>query len=258
MPRVEALAADFAVRQMLLREKNLPAQAASTDQGRDGVKTTRCPGKKPGAKGGGAGAYRAYMHVHHRGEKMSSESIRRHTAAFNALSLEELRRYQELGQQGLAAWRHGFSSFGEKARASTCGVAAAIPVAGAADSGSFSALAPMNARHFQDDFRPIRRAFAQQSAAERRTRRQQTEEDARLSAERVRDLPVLFQGVENEDTGCQSASKRSRPEVHTASWFPASLEFARAHWRHSAFMFLTGCTSCERVALPSSMQSHVA
>ena len=234
VPSVQSLAADFAVRQMVLKEKVLPDPAAKSVP----PPQKKRVGKQPNAKGGGAGAYRAYMHVHHKGEKMSAESIRRHTAAFRALPADEMQKYYEMGQLGLAAWRAGFSSFGDRVQKARASPARAVlmpdetGVIVAPDSGAVSALVPLSTRDFQEDFRLIRRTFAEHAAERQSKQQEETAADEALSTAALASTTAVFTDTPNSKASFQEASLRTEPDVHTAKWFPPGLRFASVLGQH--------------------------
>ena len=75
--------------------------------------------KKRNTKGGGA--WRAFIHVKHKGKKWDKDSMKLISREYRSLSPEEKAYYKEIGAAATQAHRHGFASFGQT-RKPTSGV----------------------------------------------------------------------------------------------------------------------------------------
>ena len=104
------------------------------------------PGKQPGARGGGGGAWRAFLHEYFSGHgRMTGSQIQQAADVYRNLDPDEKSRFWERGQQALMAWRNGYASFGQRNRARQA--QAGLP-AGLGDGFEVNAIA---VRDFQQD-----------------------------------------------------------------------------------------------------------
>ena len=236
-PRFRATAAEWSIKQLGIQEKDHAPElyrrrSADAPEDAQAGPASKPPGKKPGARGGGGGAYRAYMHVMHAGRRLTAESIRQATDEYHSLSPEEHARYNRLGQLGNLAWRAGHRSFGDRARAAGSASAgqAGLAAAGLQDaSGAWVqedaqdaaqvALVPVATRDFQEDLRAIRRQFAL-ARKEARSEEEDTEKRRQEhEQELLRSLPAVLPDVPNSSL-CGSAQAGFRHLQGQARWFP--------------------------------------
>lgn len=112
VPKADAISAEWCCRMVSTEE--FPDWDGTKKRGNSAQKTrvTKQPGKQLGAKGGGGGAWRAFIHCNHKQKKLTKESIKELAAQYRSLSQTEKQFYIHLGSLGMQAWRHGFSAFG--------------------------------------------------------------------------------------------------------------------------------------------------
>ena len=242
-PSLQTIAAEFTLRQNAVYEADsCPSIYQRSDdmgQGTSAKKPKRTPGKQANAKGGGGGAYRAYLHLHHAGKRFRAASIQELTASYNNLSDEDKAQYIELGRLGNLAWRHGYAAFGERVRsASQASLADTVPGPGVqqpggaivqADLDSRMALIPVATRDFEQDLREIRSRF--RASNKQKAQTDQEEETARR--QHLEDVlsrtPALD---ENHPASHVWGAAHSGAQYLDGQlrWFPPCRAFAEAVW----------------------------
>lgn len=111
--KFRTVSADMCCRQISIAEAFMRADCEQTSNNNLN-RNKRPAGKKPGKSGSGAGAYRAFLHIHHAGKQFSAASLKETLSVYKSLGPEQKEFYDNLGKNGYIAWRGGFKSFGEK------------------------------------------------------------------------------------------------------------------------------------------------
>ena len=99
-PKLAATSAEFTLRQILAEMRlqgDDPAGAGATKPSRQG--------KQPGARGGGGGSYRAFLHERSRGQRLTLASIRSLTLEYHGLDEASKAYYRDQGRLATLAWR---------------------------------------------------------------------------------------------------------------------------------------------------------
>ena len=118
VPDMQEVSAIWTYRQVSLREQVLPSQGHATRvaEESDAAKRRKGAGKQPGARGGGGGAWRAFVHERCKGQKLSIGFAKELSSEYKNLPFAEMQRFQRLGVFANLAWRSGFASFGDRER----------------------------------------------------------------------------------------------------------------------------------------------
>ena len=207
-PSMQQVSAEWTLRQMCLRQAE--TQPLRPDEAEEGIKSQprrakrQGQGKQQGAKGGGGGPWRAFIHEMCQGVKLTLSVAREMSAAYRALTPQEMKHYQALGAAGNLAWRHGHASFGERSTVAarttlqpvTDRVGTVLPDGRmvAADVPRPAELVVAASRDFAEDIRDIRSQFRKLRAEQRQ---RINSEHAELEAARARalaDAPATWSG----------------------------------------------------------------
>ena len=94
--------------------KELPEKSETSTA--DAMKQPSGGGKRAGARGGGGGAWRCFLHEHFSSvaRRMSASGIREAAEIYRQLPQDERDRLQQRGKDALMAWRSGYASFGPR------------------------------------------------------------------------------------------------------------------------------------------------
>ena len=122
--QLESLSAEWTMSQIRIASLQGPADPEEEPQqdgeqadGPEAKRRRTGPGKQAGARGGGGGAWRAFLHEFFAGRgRMTGSEIRRAASVYRDLPQAEHVRLLERGRQALMAWREGFASFGARRR----------------------------------------------------------------------------------------------------------------------------------------------
>ena len=231
VPDVENASAEWSYRQIMVLEADVNLTEAPSDAKRQ--KLAPSAGKKLGARGGGGGAWRAFVHERGRGERLTKAVAQRLSAEYRALTEEEFKYFDRLGRDALMAWRHGFPAFGEHDRQSRSGQEQPT-VGDIVDNGAIVAadarpgpLVAQVARDFALDMSDIRAKF-------RDLRRRQTAQEERdkellvaLRREAADNAPQWHDTISCRDYGCRGAVGADKISAFL-TWFPPCSQFAKA------------------------------
>ncbi len=108
---LEGVSAHWTTRQ-IRTERNFLEQVHSSTQETAKNKRDQADSNLPKKKGGGGGAWRAYVHINHAGVKITRQSARKIAEEFRNISAEERAYYQNIGSKGTMAYRCGYKAFG--------------------------------------------------------------------------------------------------------------------------------------------------
>ena len=227
--------------QLVARLGCTPAQHELRLEERENKKKQK---KGSGGGGGGGGTFRAFLHVHHAGRKMTKESLAAAKNAYLALSADERAYFEVMGRQGTQAWRHGFHSFGERNKSRPCDRPAgemnssdqcqALVVAH--DECVSTAFLPIATRDLQEDVKLIRSQF--QCHRQKEKEKAKEEEDALVAYKKssMESLPaVAGEGDPKNffynafDAGTCSDHTQHLP-LFASEWFPPASAMAQAPW----------------------------
>ncbi|CAE7193763.1 unnamed protein product, partial [Symbiodinium sp. CCMP2456] len=156
------LSAEFTCRQVAACRRRESAGTSTAGQPSDAKppKNHRRKNKKPGTGGGGGGPFRAYLHVHYRGQRGTPDLWQKAGEEWRSLSDEDKQPYRQLGLAGLRAWREGFRAFGTNVQEQNAGPRPGDVVAGgavvAADAPRHNMeLVPQTSIDLRDELRKL-------------------------------------------------------------------------------------------------------
>ena len=247
VPRVRTTAAEWTLKQIAVQETDhTPPMYRRGEHGKVSPSQPKPPkkaGKKDGARGGGGGPWKAYLHTMHAGRKFTAASIRELRDAYNSLSEEEMSHSARLGHLGNLAWRSGHASFGERDRSSGARARAedqslVLPGIQAADSGAWVqgdapaeqlAIIPFATREFDHDLRVIRKKFHEEHR--KHVLEEESLEIARAASQDklLASVPELVSSTPAAQTFGSGHSGGQNHDGHV-KWFPPCRAFAEARY----------------------------
>ena len=237
-PSMATTAAEWTLRQVSAQSVSTPKMYQPENETPQPDKPQKKEGKRPGCRGGGGGAYRAFLHVNHAGKQLSSSSIRELTAQYHQLSPADRAYYESLGRRGNAAWRFGHAAFGGRVRRSSAEpeladaappgaeqAGGAMVQADADESVAQMPLVPFATRDFKKDLQDIRKKFQaeQQKQKEELAKRDKTLADHQDAV--CSQTPDVFEGIPASQVYGSAHAGQRHPHV---KWFPPCQAFAQA------------------------------
>ena len=233
VPHLANTSAEWSVRQIILRESEVRPRAVDKPVARP---LKRQPGKQEGARGGGGGPWKAFLHERAAGRKICKSVAKQLSDEYNNLTAEEMSYFQLLGRDGTTAWRHGFHAFGERQDRSESShkLKPQLLIGDVLDSGAIVAadinrgpLQTNSARDFAYDMRDIRRKFRnlRQRCIAQQLRNYEFLQQVRQTATEA--APVPHAELSAQQYGC-AASPGARKISATVRWYPPCIKFAKA------------------------------
>ena len=222
-PTMEHVSADWSLKQIYSREcSNVGAANLQTKQEME--KGHKVP------RGGGGGAWRAYVHTQSTGKKLRRDDFKRLSEEYRALGEEERAHYKHLGEQGTLANKHGGHAFGPRVRkrvsAQDGPQVPDFPEEIYTMPNSSMQLVPFTTRNFEKDMKEIRKKFRRLQIA---LKRQEEEEDMELeqhNKECLMNSPLVFKDLPMGDARGLASSDAVEFAHH--QWFPPCSDFAQA------------------------------
>ena len=144
---LEDVSAHWTTRQ-IRTEKSFVQEVKVKSQEEQTQQKDKANKNKTAKRGAGGGAWRAYVHIHHAGVKLTRQSAKAIAKEYRDLTSEQYAFYKDLGSKGTMAYKMGFQAFGP----SLATPASANPTAQPLPVGAFSETGAIVAA---DQLRPV-------------------------------------------------------------------------------------------------------
>ena len=235
VPKADAIAAEWCCRMVSTEE--FPDWDGTKKRAKK-PRVTKQAGKQQGAKGGGGGAWRAFIHFNHKQKKLTKDSIKELAAQYRSLPETDKQFYIRLGNLGTLAWRHGFSAFGDGCNKPPDGPDVIIPdgpgtvrqdgvivLSDVQEAFQQISLVAFATRDFDADVAEIRRKFRELAKQHRENEQAAMELFKGHSESCLSKTPEVFEDLPASATFSEGNQGHL---VSHATWVPPCSEFAKA------------------------------